>query len=110
MPSRRPFVCPPGLLETARASAAVPTAVIGTGAALASYTRHGVDVSVDFSAGFVYYLLGVPDDPFVPIFAVGRVPGWTLQALEQRDRNNPIRPRLHYTGPRQRDHRPIEAR
>jgi citrate synthase len=78
--------------------------------AMAPYARHGVNVNVDFYAGVVYYLLGIPEDVFVPIFAVGRVPGWTLQVLEQADQNILIRPRLHYTGPGPRDYVAIETR
>ncbi|NWM69710.1 citrate/2-methylcitrate synthase, partial [Escherichia coli] len=44
---------------------------------MAPYARHGVNVNVDFYAGVIYYLHGIPKDLFVPIFAVGRVPGWT---------------------------------
>ncbi|MFQ5785678.1 MAG: citrate/2-methylcitrate synthase [Alphaproteobacteria bacterium] len=79
-------------------------------AAMAPYARHGVNVNVDFYAGVVYHLLGLPEDIFVPIFAVGRVPGWTVQALEQRASNILIRPRLHYTGPGFRDYIPMAER
>jgi 2-methylcitrate synthase len=50
--------------------------------AMKPYARHGVNVNVDFYAGVVYYLNGIPADLFVPIFAVGRIPGWTVQVLE----------------------------
>jgi len=42
--------------------------------AMKPYARHGVNVNVDFYAGVVYYLNGIPADLFVPIFAVGRCP------------------------------------
>ena len=79
-------------------------------AAMKPYARLGVNVNVDFYAGVVYYLHGVPEDLFVPIFAIGRVPGWTVQALEQFENNILIRPRLHYTGPEAREYVPIEQR
>ena len=44
--------------------------------AMAPYARHGVNVNVDFYSGVVYHLLGIKRDLFVPIFAIGRVPGW----------------------------------
>ncbi len=78
--------------------------------AMSPYARRGVNVNVDFYAGVVYYLQGIPEDFFVPIFAVGRVPGWTLQVLEQLEHNILIRPRLDYTGPGPRAYVPIEAR
>ena len=63
------------------------------------YARHGVTVNVDFYSGVIYYLHKIPKDLFVPIFAVGRVPGWTVQVLEQLDNNILIRPLTLYNGP-----------
>ena len=78
--------------------------------AMKPYARHGVNVNVDFYAGVVYYLNGIPEDMFVPIFAVGRVPGWTVQVLEQLDQNILIRPLTYYTGPQAREYVPVEER
>lgn len=74
------------------------------------YARHGVNVNVDFYAGVVYYLNGIPNDLFVPIFAIGRVPGWTVQVMEQMESNILIRPLTLYNGPEPRAYVPIEAR
>ena len=79
-------------------------------AAMQPYARHGVNVNVDFYSGVIYYLHGIPADLFVPIFAVGRVPGWTVQALEQFANNILIRPLTLYDGPAPRSYVPIEAR
>lgn len=78
--------------------------------AMKPYARHGVNVNVDFYAGVVYYLHGIPEDLFVPIFAVGRVPGWTVQVLEQLDNNILIRPLTLYNGPQPRDYVPMDQR
>jgi citrate synthase len=78
--------------------------------AMKPYARHGVNVNVDFYAGVVYYLNGIPADLFVPIFAVGRVPGWTVQVLEQMENNILIRPLTLYNGPEGRDYVPIDKR
>ncbi|KAA3632178.1 MAG: citrate (Si)-synthase, partial [Proteobacteria bacterium] len=78
--------------------------------AMRPYSRHGVNVNVDFYAGVVYYLHGIPEDLFVPIFAVGRVPGWTVQVLEQISSNILIRPLTLYNGPEPRDYVSIEDR
>ena len=67
--------------------------------AMAPYARHGVNVNVDFYSGVVYHLLGIKRDWFVPIFAVGRVPGWVLQVLEQSENNILIRPLTLYSEP-----------
>ena len=74
------------------------------------YARHGVNVNVDFYSGVIYYLHKIPKDLFVPIFAVGRMPGWTVQILEQLDNNILIRPLTLYTGPEARPYVPIDAR
>jgi citrate synthase len=74
------------------------------------YRSRGICVNVDFFAGSIYYLLGIPDDLFVPIFALGRIPGWTLQCAEQYKDNMLIRPLLEYTGPMDLDYVPIEQR
>ena len=78
--------------------------------AMKPYSRHGVNVNVDFYAGVVYHLHGIPEDLFVPIFAVGRVPGWTVQVLEQIANNILIRPLTLYNGPAPRDYVPIDKR
>ncbi len=78
--------------------------------AMKPYARHGVNVNVDFYAGVIYYLNGIPQDLFVPIFAIGRVPGWTVQILEQLNNNILIRPLAEYTGPEARDYISIENR
>jgi citrate synthase len=78
--------------------------------AMAPYARHGVNVNVDFYSGVVYHLLGIKRDLFVPIFAIGRVPGWVLQMLEQLDNNILIRPLTLYSGPEARAYVPIEQR
>lgn len=78
--------------------------------AMKPYARLGVAVNVDFYAGVVYYLHGIPEDLFVPIFAVGRTPGWAVQVLEQFEHNVLIRPLTVYNGPPPRDYVPMERR
>lgn len=78
--------------------------------AMKPYSRHGVNVNVDFYAGVVYYLNGIAADLFVPIFAVGRVPGWTVQVLEQMEANILIRPLTVYNGPAPRPYVPAQSR
>ena len=79
-------------------------------AAMAPYARHGVNVNVDFYSGVVYHLLGIERDLFVPLFAIGRVPGWVVQVLEQLDNNILLRPLTLYDGPGPRPYVPISGR
>jgi citrate synthase len=78
--------------------------------AMQPYARLGVNVNVDFYAGVVYYLHGIPEDLFVPIFAMGRIPGWTVQVLEQYEHNILIRPLLKYEGELDRTYVPLGDR
>ncbi len=74
------------------------------------YRAKGIYVNVDFYAGSIYYLLGIPDDLFVPIFAMGRIPGWTLQCMEQYADNILIRPLTEYVGPMDLEYVPLDQR
>lgn len=78
--------------------------------AMQPYARHGVNVNVDFYSGVIYHLHGIPQDIFVPVFAVGRIPGWVLQVLQQLESNILIRPLLKYNGPELRPYIPMEDR
>jgi citrate synthase len=78
--------------------------------AMKPYARHGLNVNVDFWSGAIYQLHGIPMDLYVPIFAIGRVPGWVTQCLEQRRSNILIRPLTLYDGPAPRAYLPVEDR
>ncbi|MFA6508463.1 MAG: citrate/2-methylcitrate synthase [Treponemataceae bacterium] len=39
--------------------------------------------NVDFYSGFVYRMLGIPDELFTPIFAISRISGWCAHRLEE---------------------------
>ncbi len=78
--------------------------------AMQPYARLGVNVNVDFYAGVIYHLLGIPKETFVAIFAAGRIPGWTVQVMEQVSNNILIRPLTLYNGPEQRAYLPIDKR
>ena len=77
---------------------------------MAPYRQRGIYVNVDFYAGSIYHLLGIPSDLFIPIFALGRIPGWSAQCIEQYENNILLRPRLHYVGPMDREYVPIDER
>ena len=78
--------------------------------AMTPYQKRGIYVNVDFFAGAVYYLLGIPEDIFISIFALGRIPGWTLNVVEQFSNNILIRPLTEYTGPMDVEYVPIDQR
>lgn len=55
--------------------------------------------NVEFYAGVVMELCGVPRSMFTPTFAVSRVVGWSAHILEQAEARKIIRPRARYVGP-----------
>ena len=78
--------------------------------AMKPYSRHGLNVNVDFYSGVIYQLHGIPMDLYVPIFAIGRMPGWVIQCIEQQRGNILIRPLTLYNGPEPRNWVPLDAR
>ncbi|MDR2587997.1 MAG: citrate synthase [Spirochaetales bacterium] len=56
--------------------------------------------NVDFYTGIAYRAMGIPSNMFTVIFAIGRLPGWIAQWLENsRDAEQKLmRPRQIYTG------------
>jgi len=74
------------------------------------YQSRGIFVNVDFYAGSVYHLLGLPEDLFIPLFAIGRIPGWCIEILEQYENNMLIRPLLKYVGPMEMKYVPLDKR
>jgi citrate synthase len=55
--------------------------------------------NVEFYAGVVMELCGVPREMFTPTFASSRVIGWCANILEQAADNKIIRPSARYMGP-----------
>ncbi len=64
--------------------------------------RKGLNPNVDFYCATVYYALGVPIDLYTPLFAMGRIGGWTAHVMEQHANNRLIRPRAAYVGEKDR--------
>ncbi|WP_026924139.1 citrate synthase/methylcitrate synthase [Glycomyces arizonensis] len=55
--------------------------------------------NVEFYAGVVMELAGVPREMFTPTFTTSRVVGWSANILEQAHDSKIIRPRARYVGP-----------
>lgn len=43
----------------------------------------GVSANVDFYSGFVYKMLGIPNELFTPLFAMSRIAGWSAHRIEE---------------------------
>jgi citrate synthase len=72
--------------------------------------RKGIHCNVDFYCGIVYYTLGIPLDLDTPLFAAGRIGGWSAHVMEQHADNRIIRPRAEYVGPKNREYVPLDER
>jgi len=72
--------------------------------------RKGINCNVDFYCAVVYYTLGIPLDLYTPLFATGRIGGWSAHVLEQQADNRLIRPRAEYVGDRDLEFVPLEER
>lgn len=58
-----------------------------------------VCANVDFYSGFVYAMLGIPEELFTPIFAISRISGWCAHRLEELvNAGKIIRPAYKYVG------------
>jgi citrate synthase len=67
--------------------------------------------NVDFYSGIIYKALGLPNEMFTVMFAIGRLPGWIAQWKELHEQREPIgRPRQIYTGETTRDYVSISDR
>lgn len=70
----------------------------------------GVSANVDFYSGFVYTMLGIPEELFTPIFAIARIAGWSAHRIEELVNGNKIiRPAYMAVSPR-REYVPLEKR
>jgi citrate synthase len=43
----------------------------------------GVSANIDFYSGFVYRMLGLPEELYTPLFATSRIVGWSAHRIEE---------------------------
>lgn len=68
--------------------------------------------NVDFYSGVIYRALGIPNNMFTVLFAMGRLPGWIAHWKEMHasDNRRICRPRQVYTGENVRDFVALDQR
>jgi len=66
--------------------------------------------NIDLYTAILYYQLRIPIPMFTPIFAMGRIVGWTAHYIEQVLNNRIIRPSEKYVGPVGRKYQPLHER
>ena len=70
----------------------------------------GVSVNVDFYSGFVYDMLGLPQELYTPLFAIARIAGWSAHRIEELlNAGKIIRPAYKSVQPK-RPYAPLEQR
>lgn len=57
-----------------------------------------LETNVEFYTALLLHGAGLPRDLFTPVFAMGRVGGWSAHCLEQLATRRLIRPKARYTG------------
>jgi citrate synthase len=88
------------LLTTLRATAAGSPRMAVVDALLDATTRRGLpQPSIDLALAALAHVTTMTRGAAEAIFAIARTAGWIAHALEEYDRNTPIRPRAIYTGP-----------
>lgn len=78
-----------------------------------SAERHmykGVSINVDFYSGFVYKMLGLPEELFTPLFAIARIPGWSAHRMEELATNGKIIRPAYKTLCEERNYRDMKER
>ncbi len=69
-----------------------------------------VCANVDFYSGFVYAMLGLPQELYTPIFAISRIAGWSAHRIEELvNEGKIIRPAYKYVG-HHKEYRNVEER
>ena len=72
--------------------------------------RTPVAVNVDFYSGFIYDMLGIPEELLTPLFAIARIAGWCAHRLEEQvNQNKIIRPAYKSVAER-KYYRPLDKR
>ena len=68
--------------------------------------------NVDFYSGLIMRALGIPQNMFTVMFAIGRMPGWIANWKEvaSNPKNKIYRPRQIFTGPVKREFVPMDKR
>lgn len=70
----------------------------------------GVSANVDFYSGFVYQMLGIPEELFTPMFAIARISGWSAHRIEELINGNKIIRPAYKSVQEHREYKKMEER
>jgi citrate synthase len=70
----------------------------------------GVSANIDFYSGFVYSMLGLPQELYTPIFANARIVGWSAHRIEEILSNGKIIRPAYKNVTKKREYKSLENR
>ena len=70
----------------------------------------GVSANVDFYSGFIYNMLGIPNELFTPLFAVARIVGWSAHRIEELVSSGKIIRPAYVSIVTEKDYTPLDDR
>ena len=70
----------------------------------------GVSANVDFYSGFVYSMLGIPQELYTPLFATARIVGWSAHRIEELVNTGKIIRPAYQSVMSEREYIPIDKR
>ena len=73
-------------------------------------TKKDMCANVDMYSGFVYSMMGIPQDMITPLFACSRMAGWAAHRFEELVSGKRIIRPAYKTGVKAREYKPIEER
>ena len=73
-------------------------------------TKKDMCANVDMYSGFVYSMMGIPQDMITPLFACSRMAGWAAHRLEELVSGKRVIRPAYKTGVKAREYKPIEER
>ena len=66
--------------------------------------------NVDFYSGFIYNMLGIPEELYTPLFAMARVVGWSAHRIEELVNSGKIIRPAYQSVMSERQYLPLEKR
>ena len=73
-------------------------------------TKKDMCANVDMYSGFVYSMMGIPQDMITPLFACSRMAGWAAHRFEELVSGKRIIRPAYKAGVKAREYKPIEER
>ena len=70
----------------------------------------GVSANVDFYSGFMYNMLGLPQELYTPLFAIARIAGWSAHRMEELINLSKIIRPAYMSVAKEREYTPLSER